>query len=113
MKKKILIFYASYGGGHFSAAKSIESYLQTHYEDIEIKMLDCIEYISKSLNSMTTAAYRQMAKKAPWAWEKVYYQSQEGGLAKISSFSNKLMAVKMAKLFKEFEPDIEIGRAHV
>ena len=25
--KKVIIFYASYGGGHLSAAKSIENYL--------------------------------------------------------------------------------------
>ena len=29
--KKILIFYASYGGGHLSAAKSIQECLETSY----------------------------------------------------------------------------------
>lgn len=107
--KKILIFYASYGGGHLSAAKSISQYLEEHYSDIEIKMVDCVEYVNKALNKLTTAAYREMAKKAPWAWEKVYYKSQDGALAKVSTFSNRVMAIKMDKLFKSYMPDIVIS----
>ena len=33
--KKVLIFYASYGGGHLSAAKSIQKYITENYEDVE------------------------------------------------------------------------------
>ena len=107
--KKVLIFYASYGGGHLSAAKSIKQYIDDNYKDVQTEMIDCVKYINKSLDRVTTAAYREMAKKAPWAWEKVYYKSQEGFLAKVSSTSNKIMAVKMAKLFREFNPDIVIS----
>ena len=107
--KKILIFYATYGGGHLSAAKSIKQYLEDHGTNLQIEMIDCVEYINKALNSVTTAAYRQMAKKAPWAWEKVYYKSSHGMLAKVSSTSNKIMAIKIAKLFKTFEPDVVIS----
>ena len=94
--KKVLIFYASYGGGHLSAAKSIKQYIDEYYDDVETEMIDCIKYINKALDKVTTAAYREMAKKAPWAWEKVYYKSQDGFLSKVSTTSNKIMAVKMA-----------------
>ena len=107
--KKILIFYASYGGGHLSAAKSIKQYIDEYYDDVETEMIDCVKYINKALDKVTTAAYREMAKKAPWAWEKVYYKSQDGFLGKVSTTSNKIMAVKMAKLFREFKPDIVIS----
>ena len=107
--KKVLIFYASYGGGHLSAAKSIKQYIEENYTNVIIEMIDCVEYISQSLNSITTAAYREMAKKAPWAWEKVYTNSSKGMLSKVSSTSNKNMAVKMAKLFRSFLPDIVIS----
>lgn len=107
--KKVLIFYASYGGGHLSAAKSIKQYLDEHYEDVQTEMIDCVKYINKALDKVTTAAYREMAKKAPWAWEKVYYKSQNGLLAKVSTTSNKVMAVKMLKLFRKFEPDVVIS----
>jgi len=107
--KKILIFYATYGGGHLSAAKSIKQYIDENFSNVQTEMIDCVKYVNKALNSVTTAAYREMAKKAPWAWEKVYYKSQNGTLAKVSTVSNKIMAVKMAKLFKEFKPDLVIS----
>ena len=107
--KKVLIFYASYGGGHLSAAKSIKQYIDEHFDNVQTEMIDCVKYVNKALDKVTTAAYREMAKKAPWAWEKVYYKSQDGFLGKVSTTSNKIMAVKMAKLFREFEPDIVIS----
>lgn len=107
--KKILIFYASYGGGHLSAAKSIKAYIDENYEGYQTQMIDCVEYISKALDKITTGAYKEMAKKAPWAWKKVYYKSQEGFISKVSTASNKIMAVKMAKLFREYNPDIVIS----
>ena len=107
--KKVLIFYASYGGGHLSAAKSIKQYIDENFEDVQTNMIDCVKYINKAFDSVTTAAYREMAKKAPWAWEKVYYKSQDGLISKVSTTSNKIMAVKMARLFKEYKPDIVIS----
>lgn len=107
--KKVLIFYASYGGGHLSAAKSIKQYIDEYFDDVQTEMIDCVKYVNKALDKVTTAAYREMAKKAPWAWEKVYYKSQDGFLGKVSTTSNKIMAVKMAKLFREFEPDVVIS----
>lgn len=107
--RKVLIFYASYGGGHLSAAKSIKQYIDEYYDDVQTEMIDCVKYVNTALDKVTTTAYREMAKKAPWAWEKVYYKSQDGLLAKVSTTSNKIMAVKMAKLFREFEPDVVIS----
>ncbi len=75
--KKVLIFYASYGGGHLSAAKSIKKYLDEHYPDAKSEMIDCMKYISSALEKVTTGAYREMAKKLPKLWGKVYSDSQK------------------------------------
>ena len=75
--KKILILYASYGGGHLSAAKSIQTYLENHHPEVQSEIIDCIKYISKSLDKLTTSAYREMAKKLPSLWGKVYFDSQK------------------------------------
>ena len=61
--KKVLILYASYGGGHLSAAKSIQKYIEEHYQDVEVSNIDCMKYISNALEKLTTGAYREMAKK--------------------------------------------------
>ena len=106
---KILIFYGSYGGGHLSAARAINDYISSHYPDTETKMVDCIEYINKFVNKVTTKAYSDMAKKAPWAWGYVYKKSEKGVIAKFSNDSNKLMARKLYRLISEFEPTIVIS----
>lgn len=106
---KILIFYASYGGGHLSAAKSIKQYLDENYIDADTKLVDCVEYINKGLNTITTFAYKEMAKKAPWAWGEIYDHSQKGAMSHISSGANKFMSLKLNKLFEEFNPDIVIS----
>lgn len=107
--KKIMIFYGSYGGGHLSAARSIKEYIETKYENVEIQMVDCIEYVNKMVNKVTTAAYTGLAKKAPWAWGYVYKKAEKGFMAKVTTDANKLMAYKLNKLLQEFNPDYVIS----
>ena len=107
--KKVLVFYAMYGGGHLSAARSITQYIEKNYSDVEVQMVDCMKYVNKPIEKITTALYKGFAKRAPWAWKKVYYNSQKGLLGKISNGINKMMAKKLAKLFNEFKPDIVIS----
>lgn len=107
--KKILIFYASYGGGHLNAAKSIKECIDNNYNDCETELIDCMKYVNKPIETITTAAYREMAKKIPWAWGKIYSNSQNGPLAHITSRSNKILAVKLLKLFKEKKPDLIVS----
>lgn len=107
--KNILILYASYGGGHLSAAKSIQKYLDENYSNINVEIIDCIEYINKVLNKVTTGAYREMAKKLPILWGKVYSDSQSGLLGHVSSRTNKIMAIKLKNLINEKQPEIVIS----
>jgi len=100
--KKVLIFYGSYGGGHLSAAKSIENHIKNNYPEIDVKLVDCIEYINKSLNKISTEAYNEAAKVAPWAWKKAYYLADSGLTSKAVITSNKLFSIKLNKLIQEF-----------
>lgn len=107
--KRIMIFYAAYGGGHLSAARSIKENIESNYTDVEVMLVDCMEYVNKYVNKVTTKAYSEMAKKAPRTWGKVYWKSQRGPLAHISTTSNKVLSIKLNKLLKDFEPDIIIS----
>lgn len=107
--KKIIIFYASYGGGHLSAAKSLEKHLNENYTDLDVELIDCMKYVNKTIEKVSTAAYREMAKKMPWAWGKIYNDSQKGPLAHISSRANSIMAIKLSHLLNEKNPDIIIS----
>lgn len=107
--KKIMIFYAAYGGGHLSAARSIKECLETNYSDVETTLIDCMEYVNKTFNKVTTKAYAEMAKKAPNAWGRLYWKSQKGPIAQISTASNILLSKKLYKLLDSFNPDIIIS----
>ena len=107
--KKILIFYASYGGGHLNAAKSINEYIINNYKNVNVELIDCMKYVNKTIEKVTTTAYREAAKKMPWVWGKIYDNSQKGPLAHLSSRSNKIMAIKLLKLLREKNPDLIIS----
>lgn len=106
---KILIFYASYGGGHLSAARSIKQYIEQYYNGYEIEMVDCMKYINKGIEKVTTDAYKVMAKDVPWAWGQIYKLSDKGPIYHISNFNNKVMSIKLNNLFKKYNPDIVIS----
>ena len=107
--KKVIIFYASFGGGHLSAAKSIENYLIKNYKDIDVELIDCMKYVNKTIEKVSTTAYKEMAKKIPWAWGKIYSNAQKGPLAHISSKANSFMAIKLLKLLREKNPELVIS----
>ena len=107
--KKVLIFYGSYGGGHLSAARYIKECINENYKDTEVKMVDCIEYINKIINKLTTKAYSGLAKNAHWIWKQLYYSAEKGTVSRISNVVNRLMAIKLNKLFKKDMPDIVIS----
>ncbi len=107
--KKILIFYGSYGGGHLSAAKSIKEYIESNYNDVQIKLIDCVEYVNRAFNKVTTKAYEEFAKKAPEVWGFIYKKSEKGIISKLSNDSNKLMAMKLEKLLNDYKPNYVIS----
>ena len=107
--KKILIFYGSYGGGHLSAARSIKEYIDVNYSDTETCMVDCIEYINKALNKVTTKAYSGMAKNAHWVWKKVYYGAEDGTFSKLNDKAQKMLSIKLHKLIRSYKPDLIIS----
>jgi len=107
--KKVMIFYAAYGGGHLSAARSIKENIETNYTNVEVQLVDCMEYVNKVVNKVTTKAYSEMAKKAPRTWGRVYWNSQKGPLATFSTASNKVLSIKLNKLLENFQPDVIIS----
>ena len=107
--KKILIFYGTYGGGHIAAAKSIKDYIDAHYENTDIEFVDCIEYINRFVNKVSTKAYVELTKNTPHLWKTLYAGSNKGTLSVISNASNRIMSLKLKSLIKEVKPDLIIS----
>ena len=107
--KKILIFYGSYGGGHLSAAKSVNEYITNHYPECETRLMDCVEYVSKRFNKISTRFYSEVSKTAPKIWGKLYSSSGKGSLSKATTGANRLMSLKLNRLLREYNPDLVIS----
>jgi len=105
----ILIFYGAYGGGHLSAARSIKECIEQNFDGHTTKLVDCIDYISPTINKLSTKAYAEMAKKTPKLWGQLYSHAEKGSLSKLTIASNKLMSKKLYKFFDEFNPDLIIS----
>ena len=106
---KAIIFYAKYGGGHLSTANAINETIINEYPEVEVKMIDVMEYINKAINKLSTGAYKEMARKAPKMWGKVYSNSNKGIISGVSKTSNRLFAIKLNHLIKREKPDIIIS----
>ena len=107
--KKVLIFYGSYGGGHLSAARNLKDCIEKKYDNTEVLLVDCIEYINKILNKVTTKAYTDFSKNARWIWKQIYYGAESGGLSLVSNSINRVMAIKLNKLIQDYKPDLIIS----
>ena len=107
--RKILILYAKYGGGHSSAANAIKNYIDNHFDDTETNIVDCMEYINKAINKISTSTYKRITSSTPRLWKTVYYHSEKGLLSKISNGTNRFMARKLYHLVEEYKPDIIIS----
>lgn len=106
---KVLIFYAKYGGGHLSTAKAIKETIENNYNGIDVEMCDCMEYVNKAINKISTDAYTEMARKAPKMWGEVYKHSNKGPISSLSKTSNRIFALKLYSLIEEINPDIIIS----
>lgn len=107
--KKILISYASYGGGHLSAAKNIKEYIEENYKDTQVILFDFMRYINKVIDKVSVKTYSKINKNIPWLWGKIYYHTQDPIFERIFSLSNKILSYKLARIFRLEKPDIIIS----
>ena len=107
--KKIMISYASYGGGHLSAAKNLKEYIEKNYPDTEVFLFDCMKYINRVIDKVCGSTYSKITTNIPWFWGKIYYNTQEPIFERIMSLSNKVLSYKLGKLLNNLKPDLIIS----
>ncbi|MBS3957391.1 MAG: glycosyltransferase [Clostridiales bacterium] len=68
-RQRVLVLSASFGGGHWSAARAVQEYLATHHGDsVEVKVIDFFEEFVPSLNVLAKFAYQQSIQFLPVAY---------------------------------------------
>lgn len=110
---KILLLYASAGGGHKRAAQALEAYLNTHLEGAEVRVEDALKYAGKLVDSICCDGYRFSAKHAPGVFGTLYRNTNKPTrLATLLPRINALLSKKLLALLEEFQPDIVLDTYH-
>ena len=109
--KKIMILYASVGGGHFRAADGVRAYIEENYKDkYEVVMVDALKYTNKVLDKIVISSYINMARYSPKIWSKIYQMGEDHyTVANFSNAVQKILSKKLFTLFEEKQPDVVIS----
>ena len=108
--KKILIIYATYGSGHKAIAKYINEYFYHHNKDLDINMIDMLEYSKKS-GKISQSLSEKIMLKLPAIWSFLFKLSDH---KYASHFTNKVslnwfLKAKLSNIIKYFNPDLVIS----
>ena len=72
-KKRILIFSASFGGGHRSAAEALLRYFHVHHPDtVDVSVVDFFEEFMPSVNALAKFGYQQSVQFFPALYGNFY-----------------------------------------
>ena len=63
--RRVLVFSASFGGGHASAAGSIKQWFTSHHPEVEVRVVDFFDHFAPSLNVVGKFAYGQSVQFFP------------------------------------------------
>ncbi len=102
---KVIVFYASFGGGHFSAASSIKQYIEANYNGAEVIAVDFLRDANRGINKISTGVYKEVSTKVPKLWGKVYNASDDGFFSKTTPTIFKQLSLSTNKLIQKFNPD--------
>lgn len=109
-KKKIMLLYASIGGGHYKAADGIKNYLLRNYPEHEIEMVDALKYTNKVVDKIVISAYVNMARYSPKFWGEIYsFSEKQYSAVNFSNAVQRILSIKLLKLFQKEKPDIVIS----
>jgi len=112
MKEKtdILIFSASYGGGHRRVSYAVESALTSINKDIKTRVIDLFELISPAINKFNLYSYVTTMRNAPYLYGWLYELSYD---LSINNFLNRMTRriglKKLSGLINELNPDVVLS----
>lgn len=108
--KRILVFSASFGGGHRSAAEAIRRYYQEHYPDIvDVQVLDFFDEFVPSLNVLAKFAYQQSVQFFPAAYGTFFELSNKLPTNPVVHELRLMGMARAAAFIDDFHPDAVIS----
>ena len=112
--KKILIVYATAGIGHKKAAIAVKKALdETNPKDIEVTLIDSLDYTNDFFKWSYLQAYLTMVNKLPTFWGISYHLTDNFYInlivSKIRRMNNWMNSKKLIEYLKKTEPDVIIS----
>ena len=107
MRKKALIFYISKYSGHFHGAKAIKEGLRGTDNNIDVEMVNVLDYTNPILGKIINRTYLEIIKKRPELWGNIYDNpSVLKKTKKAREALHRYNMSKMKRLIEKHEPDI-------
>ena len=106
---RILILYASTGGGHKRTSAAMKKYIEESRPNDVVRMVDALEQISHIYNKTVSEGYELMVKAAPKFFGTVYNQTnKDSTMNDLAVKIQHRLAKKLLPLMVEFRPDVII-----
>ncbi|MCF7888611.1 MAG: UDP-N-acetylglucosamine 2-epimerase, partial [Victivallales bacterium] len=115
-KKRILILSGSTGGGHVSAALSLENCAAKSFSsELEVIHIDIIEHMSKVFKKIYADSYNNIIINSPKLYGYLYSMTDHNKddkskfiLTKMRYYFEEFFALKLKKIIKKLAPDVII-----
>ena len=105
-KKKIIIFYGSFGGGHISAAKALKAVLENNY-NCYVELVDGLEYVAPILNKISVSFYNAISRNTPKLWGAFYNNANKDNSVTDIVLRQTLRwyRIRLYRIIKQVDPD--------
>ena len=110
---KVIVTYASAGAGHFKAAQAIYNYLKEERKELDVKIVDALQYSTPLLRLSYARGYPFLVKYLRVAWKGLFWVTRLKLLRplsrKIASFLNRINTPELADFLTKENPDYIIS----
>ncbi len=107
---RVLIFFASTGGGHKRAAAALKEYIENESPDNVVSAVDGLRLTGKVYNKFICGGYTTLAKKMPGFYGKIYRNSdKKSKLNNLCNSVNKSKGGHLLPTIEKFKPDVIIS----
>jgi len=108
MTRRIVVFYASIGAGHKTAAEALCEWCRALYPSSEAVCRDMMDYVPRMMRGAIVSAYNGMTRNSPWLWERIYRDTDVSSARHpVSAFwdylHRKASGINMKRLMKELK----------
>ncbi len=109
-KTDILIFSASYGGGHRSVSYSVEGAINILNGTVKTRVIDLFEFLSPGINKLTSHAYVSTMRNLPQLYGFAYGLTYNLPLNnRLNRMLSRIGLEKLKDLINELKPEVVLS----